>query len=73
MMKALPPRPRRKSPMVRWRDRQVAGVDANLLFLELLGGGGLQAAVDAVSDFTRNKIRESGFARRILPPVEVTG
>ena len=29
-------------------------------------------AVDAVNDFTRNKMREDGFLRRIMPPVPIS-
>jgi len=29
-------------------------------------------AVDAVNDFTRAKMREDGFYRRIMPPVPVS-
>jgi hypothetical protein len=29
-------------------------------------------AVDAVNDFTRTKMREDGFYRRIMPPIPIT-
>lgn len=31
-----------------------------------------QAAVDAVNDFTRARMREDGFMRRILPPLQIS-
>jgi hypothetical protein len=29
-------------------------------------------AIDAVNDFTRTKMREDGFYRRIMPPLTIT-
>lgn len=31
-----------------------------------------RAAIDAINDFTRHRMREDGFFRRILPPLEVS-
>lgn len=34
--------------------------------------GGEQEAIDAVNAFTRVKMREDGFFRKILPPIQIT-
>jgi hypothetical protein len=31
-----------------------------------------QQAIDAVTDFTRARMREEGFFRRIMPPIPIT-
>lgn len=44
---------------------------ANERFFEMLGDSSMQKqAEDAISKFTRTKIREEGFTRRILPPLK---
>jgi hypothetical protein len=40
------------------------------LFNQLSNPGMEKQAIDAVNDFTRIKMREGGFYRRILPPVQ---
>jgi hypothetical protein len=40
------------------------------LFNQLSNPGMEKQAIDAVNDFTRTKMREDGFYRRILPPVQ---
>lgn len=42
------------------------------LFEQLDSPGMQKQAVDAVNDFTRTKMREDGFYRRIMPPLTVT-
>ncbi len=42
------------------------------LFEQLAKTAPDQAAIDAVNDFTRMKLREDGFFRKIMPPVEIT-
>jgi len=42
------------------------------LFDQLLTPGMEKKAVDAVNDFTRTKMREDGFFRRIMPPVKIS-
>ena len=45
----------------------------NETLFEQLDNPGLQKqAVDAVNDFTRTKMREDGFYRRIMPPLTIT-
>jgi hypothetical protein len=47
----------------------------NEAFLEKLGSGDTQhikEAQDAINDYTRVRMREDGFWRRILPPVQMT-
>jgi len=45
----------------------------NEALFEQLGTPGLEKrAIDAVNDFTRTKMREDGFYRRILPPLQIT-
>jgi hypothetical protein len=41
------------------------------LFAHLTNPGMIKVAVDAVNDFTRIKMREDGFARRIMPPLPI--
>jgi hypothetical protein len=41
------------------------------LFENLMNPGLVKTAIDAVNDFTRIKMREDGFARRIMPPLEI--
>lgn len=48
---------------------------SNQVFLEHLESGDsgmLKKAQDAVNDFTRVKMREDGFFRKILPPITIT-
>ena len=42
------------------------------LFEQLDSPGMYKQAVDAVNDFTRTKMREDGFYRRIMPPLTIT-
>lgn len=42
------------------------------LFEQLDTPGMQKQAIDAVNDFTRTKMREDGFYRRILPPLTIT-
>jgi hypothetical protein len=42
------------------------------LFEQLDSPGMQKQAVDAVNDFTRTKMREDGFYRRIMPPLTIT-
>lgn len=42
------------------------------LFEALNNPGMYKQAVDAVNDFTRTKMREDGFYRRILPPLQIS-
>lgn len=42
------------------------------LFGHLSTPGMEKIAIDAVNDFTRTKMREDGFYRRILPPVQIS-
>jgi hypothetical protein len=45
----------------------------NEALFEQLGTPGLEKrAIDAVNDFTRTKMREDGFYRRIIPPLQIT-
>ena len=45
----------------------------NATVLEQLATPGMEkVAIDAVNDFTRNKMREDGFFRRILPPLQIS-
>jgi hypothetical protein len=45
----------------------------NDAFFEQLETPGLEKqAIDAVNDFTRTKMREDGFYRRIMPPLEIS-
>lgn len=45
----------------------------NETLIEQLSTPGLEKqAIDAVNDFTRTKMREDGFFRRLLPPVKIT-
>jgi hypothetical protein len=41
------------------------------LFANLTNPGMIKTAIDAVNDFTRIKMREDGFARRIMPPLQI--
>jgi hypothetical protein len=41
------------------------------LFSHLTNPGMIKTAIDAVNDFTRIKMREDGFARRIMPPLQI--
>ncbi len=48
---------------------------ANATLLSQLGsrdGGQIKSAEDTVNDFTRTKMREQGFYRRVLPPTTIT-
>lgn len=42
------------------------------LFEQLETPGMQKQAIDAVNDFTRTKMREDGFYRRILPPLQIS-
>jgi len=42
------------------------------LFEQLDNPGMVKSAIDAVNDFTRIKMREDGFARRIMPSIEIS-
>ena len=42
------------------------------LFEQLATPGMEKEAIDAVNDFTRAKMREDGFYRRILPPLQIS-
>ena len=42
------------------------------LFEQLNTPGMEKTAIDAVNDFTRTKMREDGFYRRILPPLQIS-
>lgn len=42
------------------------------LFEQLEQPGMQKQAVDAINDFTRTKMREDGFYRRVIPPLEIT-
>jgi hypothetical protein len=45
----------------------------NEAFLDQLGNPGLEKnALDAVNEFTRTRVREDGFYRRIIPPVQIS-
>lgn len=45
----------------------------NETLLDQLSSPGMEKqAIDAVNDFTRTKMREDGFYRRILPPVQIS-
>ena len=44
----------------------------NNAFLGMLDNGMEKQAQDAVNDYIRVRMREDGFARRILPPVQIT-
>lgn len=45
----------------------------NETLFDQLGTPGLEKrAVDAVNDFTRTKMREDGFYRKVLPPLQIT-
>lgn len=44
---------------------------ANSVFFENLTGGREKVAADAINDFTRTKMREDGFLRRILPAIPI--
>lgn len=41
------------------------------IFEQLQDRGMEKNAVDAINDFTRTRIREDGFARRIMPPLQI--
>src|SRR3954471_23887378 len=42
------------------------------LFEQLSTQGMEKQALDAINDFTRDKMREDGFYRRIMPPLTIT-
>jgi hypothetical protein len=44
----------------------------NRAFLGSIEEGRVKTAADAVTDYTRTKIREEGFTRKILPPIQVS-
>jgi len=46
--------------------------EVNGAFLNMLESGMEKQAQDAVNDYIRVRMREDGFARRILPPVQIT-
>lgn len=46
--------------------------EINSAFLNMLDSGMEKQAQDAVNDYIRVRMREDGFARRILPPVQIT-
>jgi hypothetical protein len=46
--------------------------EVNGAFLNMLDSGMEKQAQDAVNDYIRTHMREDGFARRILPPVQIT-
>jgi len=41
------------------------------LFENLMNPGMIKTAIDAVNDFTRIKMREDGFARKLMPPLKI--
>ena len=45
---------------------------ANNRLLDMFQNGQEKRAQDAINDYTRIKVREDGFLRRILPPVQIT-
>lgn len=51
---------------------QNQGLVDNQAFLHSLESKGVEKAASAMTDFVRTKIRESSFARKILPPKPVT-
>lgn len=42
------------------------------LFEQLTNPGMIKQAIDAVNDFTRTRMREDGFYRRIIPPLPIS-
>jgi hypothetical protein len=46
--------------------------EVNGAFLNMFESGMEKQAADAVNDYIRVRMREDGFARRILPPVQIT-
>lgn len=62
--------PRLRPPLVKLRDRLARTMDY-VLDMELYDPH--VAAVNAVNDFTRARMREAGVFRRLLPPLEITG
>lgn len=54
-------------------ETQVSTRERNQLLLSYLETPGLEKkAVDAVNNFTRTKMREDSFHRKIMPPVQIT-
>jgi len=53
-------------------DKIVSDKIANNALLDMFTSGQEKRAQDAINDYTRMKIREDGFLRRILPPVQIT-
>jgi len=43
----------------------------NRTFLDTIESGQYKKAADAVTDYTRTKLREEGFFRKIMPPIQV--
>ena len=53
---------------------ELAGGAANEAFFSAMGFAGADAnksAVDSINDFTRMKMKEEGFCKKILPPLEM--
>ncbi len=46
--------------------------EVNSAFIGMLDQGLEKQAQDAVNDYIRVKMREDGFGRRIIPPVQIT-
>ncbi len=44
----------------------------NERFIDMIDGGMYKQAIDAVNDFTRTKMREDGFSRKLVPPITIT-
>jgi hypothetical protein len=53
-------------------DRQPTAKEVNGAFFNMLDQGLEKQAQDAVNDYIRVRMREDGFARRIIPPVQIT-
>jgi hypothetical protein len=61
-----------RNPLGRLRSEQTRALNAELFDrLASWDPEALQPAIDAVNDFTRTKMKEDGFYRRILPPVSI--
>ena len=48
--------------------RQTMSIDAAMAVLNQLEGASAQVAADAINAYTRARMREDGFFRRIMPP-----
>lgn len=62
--------------MKTWRNNMASKTDGQMLnetiFEQLNTSGMEKTAIDAINDFTRLKMREDGFYRRILPPLQIS-